>query len=789
MLKKERDDTILLEPQPNESRSSSNNKSGGGAAVVRLNPHFASLTSPSTSTSGAGPMLRGRIDSDGTAFTVPTDYHFNHVLPETTSQDKIYYTLGLPIATASMSSLKNAVSSRSNNSSQRTAKGHLIVGMGVVNSGKTYTCLGGPTVGKRRGSQDGIVPRLLDSLFSQSKHYANADGHGNGSGEKGFTVQISMMQVMQPKKAHTHDAAGTASSEIHDLLAGPTPTNENSARKVSGTSPQRNFNVRNIAARFEVRSPGRGAASTKNQQERTKSVTKEGSASTQLDPSNPKPSLHACRDISQAREVIQNGLAASQRLAKGNQNMHLYITMQPALDGKKFGDKIAILDMAGLENEKRKQTRGKDSVASVNQAANAAVLHCLRTMKYNGNILNGKSDGIGSIEVPNVADDISELSSVSQIKNPSKTNLKTVPFRQHAVTMLLSPFFTKSVRSAKVTVILAAYPGHSDLSQKRTLLQDIQLLHGSIISNTTASPSMKENFFKIDEDSEEDYLPTVAVQVPKSKIEENNAAVISGKGTVLQDSDIQSTVASDFPGVDLSLVAKTDAEKHLLQSQPLQKALKIQPSNHRVRKTKHSISPRYARAMQVEHEANIINHPSQNERLQKNQIDAREYQDGYRPCAPVQEQNEDTTKPDPRIKILEDKLQKVLQEKNALQQLCSQLEQENADLKIAARESGRKALQTRWTDQDEKEFQDSRRLRREDQTLIKAPIRSHLEKVNNIYEIKNQWCMTNKPHFSLQLPTHFKRAEELNIRDKENKEKEEGDDTSQRGPTGTSLEH
>lgn len=820
LLRKERDDAIVLEPQLNESRNNGNEL--GSANVVTLNPHFASVTSPNAVNTGTTGTLsiRGRIDSDGTMYTVPTDYHFNHVLPDTTSQDKIYYTVGLPIATASMTTLKTAASSRSNNSHQ-PIRGHLIVCMGVINSGKTYTCFGGPSIGKRRASQDGIVPRLLDSLFSQSKHFANVAHADGGRESKGFTVEISMMQVMQPKKSHTshpsHDTTGTGLYELHDLLAPSSTTDdEQSSTKIS---PKRNFNVRNIAARFEVRSPGRGVPATTKQQ-RNNSSAPHDAASSQLDPSNPKPSVQSCRDTLRAREVIQNGLATSQRIAKGNQDIHLYVTMQPVLNGNKFGDKIAVLDMAGLEKEKqRTQSRGKESVASVSQAANAAVLHCLRTMKHNVNILSGESGAIDSIEIADtVDDDISELSSVSLTKkNPTNKHLKTVPFRQHSVTMLLNPFFTKSVGSAKVTLILATYPGHVDITQKRTLLQDIEVLHGSTIGNMNGNTTVKSGLASnkiqhcaIDEESEEeDNLPpkvSIQAQPQPSELHHivNQVASSSPQKNTLSGltSPFQ---ALDFPGVNLP-VGKTQIQENdgvhrsspghksnqtPLQCRPVQTSLKIQPSSRpHARKTKHSISPRFARAMQLEHETNIINHPSQNDWSQRSQFgDAqnqdRHYQGVDRRLPEQGKPTVETVEIDSRLRILEEKLQKAIEEKKALQQLCAQLEEENADLKLVARESGRKALQNRWTELDEKEFQDSRRLRREDQTLIKAPVRSHLEKVNNIYEIKNQWCMTNKPHFSLQFPNQFQRAEQLNIRDKENKEKEEIEDENLQRETKT----
>jgi hypothetical protein len=121
------------------------------------------------------------------------------------------------------------------------------------------------------------------------------------------------------------------------------------------------------------------------------------------------------------------------------------------------------------------------------------------------------------------------------------------------------------------------------------------------------------------------------------------------------------------------------------------------------------------------------------------------------------------------------KLQEFLKEKQSLERICAQLEKENAELKKEARDAGRKALQSKWTEQDEEEFLASRRLRREAQSLIKAPVHEHLEKVNYIYDIKNQWCKTNKTHFSLQFPEQFQRAPVLDLRDKAIKESEEQD--------------
>jgi hypothetical protein len=127
----------------------------------------------------------------------------------------------------------------------------------------------------------------------------------------------------------------------------------------------------------------------------------------ELDAEDIQPTVENCRDVSQAREVLQSGLNSSKKAAKG-QNHHLLMTWQPVFNGTRFVDKIAILDMAGFEQkEKRSQNRGKYSVPHMNQAASAAVLHCLRIMIHNPNARNGRSDPLDIVCADDVASELS----------------------------------------------------------------------------------------------------------------------------------------------------------------------------------------------------------------------------------------------------------------------------------------------------------------------------------------------------------------------------------------------
>ncbi|KAL3917611.1 MAG: hypothetical protein SGILL_004631 [Bacillariaceae sp.] len=786
LTRKERDDAVMLEPFPSTPN---------GPETVVLNPMHSSLTSPV-----AGSSLRNRADSDSTSINVPVEYHFNHVLPDSTNQDKLYYTLGHPIASETMKSLKTAASSRSYG--PKKTRSHLLVCMGVANSGKTYTCFGGTSIPKRRAANDGLAPRLIDSLFAQYR---------TGSSSKGFAIKISMIQVTQPTEGKGIDSNAC---QVHDLLAFAKSKQAEKSPKRSG-----NMTVRNMAARFErvVPSPGRKASKAASED-----VTVELSAE------NPKPIYQSARDATQAREMLQNGLSASEKLSKGNQNIHLLVTMQPVVDGSKYGDKIVVLDMAGLEKEKRTTTSRKNNdVSSLNQTACAAVLRCLRVMTHNVNAINGKSSGISTC----ADDEVSEISFVSQAKDPVKRQLKPVPFRQHKVAMLLSPLFTKSTE-VKVSLVLTAYPGHADLQQKRMLLQDVELLHGSslvkplttVVDTGLIKPGRLPNTLQEeqessnDSESEGDKFRSSPLPEPRVTKTSKHFSGVAAKAvrvekvnnrTPQQSQRIAARqvkpnapsapiapafsevvtpkgVVSDFPGVDIP----ASLEKHASLRATL-------PPNH---EKDQWISPRApSSALNEKPERILSNKMAKKEAMTtKPTMQSPLERSGLENCVPTANQGSQGDKfpkpwskhqqsetnisemrqsrpesqiaDDKQINLLEKKLQQALQEKQALERVCAQLEKENAELKKEAREAGRKVLQTKWTEQDEDEFMASRRMRREAQNLIKAPVQEHLEKVNYVYGIKNQWCMTNKQHFSLQLPNQFQRAPELDLRDKARKE-------------------
>ena len=830
LLKKENEDIVVLEPQK---------------LALRNEPATAVLH-------GLG------------ANQSPTDYHFNHVLPEKTSQDKLYYTIGLPIATSAMNSLKVAARNGA-------PKSHLLICMGVVSAGKTYTCFGGDSIPKRRASQDGLVPRLIDSLFSQSKHHSKA-------GSKGFAVNVSVVQVSNSKKSDPN------ACQIQDLLASPRKSKSNAV------ATRRSVGVLSLAAKFEkalsspIRSPLKSAEFV------------------ELNPEEDDPSFTSCRDVAQAREVLNNALNACKKGTRG-QNHHLFITLQPVVDGNQFGDKIAILDMAGLEKGKRNQSRARHSVANRNEAASAAVLHCLRTLMHNTNVRNHKSDPLDKF----CADDmVSEISCVSQEKDPLQRQFKSVPFQQHKVTMLLRSLFALSTPT-RVTVLVSAYPGHIDYAEKKSLLQDIELLCGAALlscrataatglergesqSSLTVASTTSTNEVRDQDEAVKNYFSSHRDQAKEmaasskfssSRDEDANsrrhqpgrgnpanlwASKISSKSHGTKSKPIRRSRSSSDrwrSNNSLTLSESLDEDEDALRHPPayapqfsksnpasntkvcpidqLSKMnTEIDPPLHEIKnKVKPPTNPSFvsdfpgiaftpkaklsspiserrnatavvpsgmvggpkARAPPSQEDSaaltkkhDLSNSKSKNILCLSKQPDYHDnrtdkgvsprrssFENGYlmfengRSSFDNSEkyskkETPRSTMTNSRIKELEAKMTEIIRQKRALEQKCSELEKENQYLKRSLRRAGN---EPDWTNKDEEEYLKSREIRLEAQTLIKAPLMNHLEKVNRTYDIKNQWCKSDKSPFSLKFPSYFERASTLNLRDKEKENIEE----------------
>ncbi|KAL3929482.1 MAG: hypothetical protein SGBAC_012189 [Bacillariaceae sp.] len=583
--------------------------------------------------------------------------------------------------------------------------------------------------------------------------------------------------------------------------------------------------VRSMAAKFEkalpaVASPMRSALS-------------KSSEFMELDADDPQPSVEKCFEVTQARETLQHGLDTSRKAGRGNQSNHLLVVLQPFLNGSQCGDKVAVLDMAGLEKAKRNQSRQKE-VVGMNEAANGAVLNCLKTMIHNMNVKTGRR----TIDI--VDDTASEISCVSQEKDPYRQSVKAVPFRQHKITMLLHPLF-RNDQMTKITLVVAAYPGNSDYAEKRSLLQDMELLCGSslLASGARASTGLERTLRQSHStftDTESEYgddstLPLAKENIVRSKYNEESAHL---PPSFENEGDIHSSIrppafAPSFINRGPSALGEIKQKNAVNFNSTAQQVEKLQPI---------SDFPGVSIPRKVEKSSNLIHQTSpasmvdgpkskppvyinQNEQLDEQRSPLTSLENSKRrerkvPPAPkctedspqkttmkprkvhyatsqervvVNEQRQksrQSSQPessvqsiagtiggdhDMRIKQIESKMRQLLHEKQVTDDRNTELERENKQLRSMLQQAGG-SKRGSWTNKDEEEFQENRKYRLEDQTLVKAPLYAHLKKVDYIYEIKNQWAMSDKPQFDLQFPVHFKRAPDLDIRDKIIEERE-----------------
>jgi len=172
-------------------------------------------------------------------------YTLDRVFGERTRQDKLYFSLGLPMALQAMEPLKYA----SRHPQQQYGGGggsgmdgtnktttNLVIGMGTDGSGNSYTCWGGGGgggVGGGDGSAiaaaaacdtDGLVPRIVDSFFAQSRHHCFAPGSSPSSSSG------SRHQHQQQQRQHRHHHHRQQQQRHHHRSNGNNSNNHNNLR-------------------------------------------------------------------------------------------------------------------------------------------------------------------------------------------------------------------------------------------------------------------------------------------------------------------------------------------------------------------------------------------------------------------------------------------------------------------------------------------------------------------------------------------------------------------------------
>jgi hypothetical protein len=427
--KKEHEDTVVIDCLPESSK-------------IVLHPAPVTVSHASEMTASSQLVLQ-TLSPETVRTQSDMEIQFDQVFPPDTSQDKVYYSLGLPMALSSMESLKSGESVRK--------KTHILISMGVTKCGNSFSCWGNTSF-KRKSPSDGIVPRILDSLFSQSKHHVT-------NKSLSFVVSIIILQVDQAREgAKTKDEC-----HVYDLLH----HKASSVSSAFGFSPVKASNaVRSLVANFERNNKPSLSSIPSPAQSKATASTNEAVFVEQdpitMDFKAVNAQYKSCHNIEEARTVITDAMCNSRKLSSKKNQSHVLVQMQPILlKGGKIiqrGGIIAILDMAGVDQADKFSRTGakriKDAIPN-RCDAHAAVMNCLRALQQN-EVAHQGNDETGRVRLD---------------------ALKKVPFLQHKVTMLIQPLFSKkNTDSSIVTVLHNAHISHRDYDEKKSMLIEVQKL-------------------------------------------------------------------------------------------------------------------------------------------------------------------------------------------------------------------------------------------------------------------------------------------------------------------------
>jgi hypothetical protein len=554
LLKKEREDFIILEKliqpiahQQQQQQQQHQQLPHGSTSVVlhplpkRQEPELILSPSAALVSQNYSPEAPASANNHNNSSNIQTahdlEYQLDHALSADANQEKVYYSLGLPVALSVMEPLRrvpsvtatSCTSASSTGGASSTAtvnavavtvpkkKTHLMIGMGVAGSGKTFTCWGGGPISKRATPTDGLIPRFVDSLFSQSQHNLTKRK------TETFGVNLSILQVNQSIASTSKSGRGGANKHgkktdpnectMHDLLQ-PINAKRSVSAAVSASSSSLSLNfVRAVSATAHASQKYTSSGSQSGNESGSGHCGDGGGASSshynsldepvsvEQDEDSPdfytvNAQVRTCKSAEQAREALQTAYQNSRKLSHTKKyQSHVLVKLQPVLlDSRgrmvQSGGMVAVLDMAGADvgaqnsMNTRASKRSKDAIPSSGDA-HAALFHVLRTLQHNQHAGSSGSGGGGALRPTTLADDSSLAydSSVStdtnsNIDKPSfgrQVSLKKVPYRQHQLTMLLQSLFSpKLTDQTVVTLLLAASPGHRDYLEKKILLTDLE---------------------------------------------------------------------------------------------------------------------------------------------------------------------------------------------------------------------------------------------------------------------------------------------------------------------------
>ncbi len=667
------------------------------------------------------------------------DYHFDSILGADCGQEETYETIGgqtmaldalNPILLGGGGVIGGNAMGLNVNSMGIEARHHVIISMGVSNSGKTFTIFGpgcddehssdiGSVTTVLNKEDEGIVPRLIDDLFICGQDsdpslrgmlIQSSNVVGDDSTEPQLELELSMV--------HLHN------DHIFDML-----TPQSKPTDVMEKRGKRPSNVSKMIESFEISGSARSSLNSLGRMDELRIFQDRQTQDFVVE-----PTIVHCPTSTYAREVLHRGLmqntVKSTKLNKTSSRGHTIVTLRPVLKTgsgqiSSVGGSITIMDLAGIENTKQSAVLGPSMRESVSiNSSISAMMQCLRSIKANQEQVHNDND------LENVEN--------KWKKNGTSKQLKMVPYRENKLTKLMQPLFSGSIRSPTssnksyhgvapniskmrtvVQMFISVYPGMKDFNEKKSLLQDIDSLRGLSLERT-----FKQSF------ANGEIMPSSAFSIDSTTTTRKES---------LSPSESQSTDLSNLtneyknagPPPPPFVVDKVGGEVSL----PKEKG--TTPSTSRKQKTVKS---------PLQLLASVVNPGS-----------------GKKRKADVNE----------RIKVLENENVILKKANDDMKRRYQALINENKRLKLLLAESEQRekeamqkiAVSTtshRDAKKEEENFQINRRLRRSRQNLIASPIIEHMkivEQTKTFQSGKVGHFLQEKPPFPFEGPGQRRQRE------------------------------
>ena len=479
---------------------------------------------------------------------VKAEFQFDSILEENASQEEVYDAIQASQMIESVMTC-NTRTFRSSGESEAQERqvvpagvttNHVILSMGVSNSGKTYTMFGKNTATQDQETHMGIVPRLLQDLFfvgkyaygkRQDQHQQQHPPHsedgivGTEDGIPIFALEISMVHVYNDR--------------VYDMLCHK--KGDDSKKRKPKKAARKRSHVLQMAESLEQQQHQQPSIPVRKLRylaaHHTKPVQQQHHQpqlqelrihqDPQTQDFHVDPTIVSCRTLEEANDSLKLGLKeniiSSTSMNSSSSRGHTIVSLQPtflrkttdvqhdddhpATTNRTTGDYeneehksssrilkgglITIIDMAGIERTKSSAVVGsamKES-AAINSTI-SSVLQCLRCIKQNHHASAAQQKRSHSAESTNTT--------TNNKSSTSTTRLKTqiIPYRQNKLTMMMQPLFSGNIQHdqsrkvcssnnivTNVQILVSTYPGMKDYNEKKSLFGQVDAMRGLSVSS------------------------------------------------------------------------------------------------------------------------------------------------------------------------------------------------------------------------------------------------------------------------------------------------------------------